>query len=793
MKDREDGSEVQMRPPTVNPHYAAFQIAKALITSEDHPDPATRERAEQRIAKWETVLHNILTGSVDFGSRTPVANVPAWATLEVITGGFATGELLAAGPLQQHETHLLETLPKLDGDARGVLNAHFLTEAGLADLQERLRSSCYDVGVPEEGAFLVVAWLVEKGYIDEARALLDELSPLFSQLRFYPIPLGHPRRLGSRIHLRDVGTTISDFARVPPNRRVLAQKEASGIWAPYYDRIVAMFIETVVDGWPCRRYPEGWHERARIASDDYVRLRQTNLLCGKPERRNGHFAQLREFLRRCATAPESLTGREVGRIRHILLCYVAKHGAPNSPECIEARRRQVEYVSGPTFLDILRVVLSRLSQHPKDEGLDDVNHLKRPVDSEEAANFRLPENTAIPKSIQRKLERCLNETIEVLVEREIITSAETLARLLPQITSEIRAAGISDPSLRRLYAAIYRAFRRRRSLLLLNLEKQVRIDELPWIAAIDRFRRDDLSSRDLAHYSIEEIVLLTITAFPQSILPNKLIRELRALAKTAELDIPLVNEVAADIFMGQFSETFHKSARIAADLLEDSLYARYYGVDYQQIRKIKYKPAGTLWQLGSNTSLFKKLFGFTERVSTPEPLAKLCADRAGVELGTWKAAINGMIIEQQQIITTQNLAAVFSTFDLTDALRPQLGDMARQCFTWVCRRQQIKIDTRHAEMIMVKNTAYAWRQMIFYLSLLPNDRIVDFLRWAERHFNEQPEKFRDRFRPALNGLALVVEGGSLDDKSARDLGARRFLGWSEKRHWLLSSARRNLI
>ena len=144
-----------------------------------------------------------------------------------------------------------------------------------------------------------------------------------------------------------------------------------------------------------------------------------------------------------------------------------------------------------------------------------------------------------------------------------------------------------------------------------------------------------------------------------------------------------------------------------------------------------------------------------------------------------------MIIEQQQIITTQNLATLFSLPNLADALRPQLAEMARECFTWICRRQQMKIDHRHARLVMMKNTAYAWRQMIFYLSLLPSAEVAGFLTWAEEHFENQTPEFRDRFRPALNGLMLVAEGGSLDHPSeTRD--ARRFLGWSKQQHWLLT-------
>jgi len=59
-----------------------------------------------------------------------------------------------------------------------------------------------------------------------------------------------------------------------------------------------------------------------------------------------------------------------------------------------------------------------------------------------------------------------------------------------------------------------------------------------------------------------------------------------------------------------------------------------------------------------------------------------------------------MIIEQQQILTTQNLAALFTGLDLRDPLSGQFGDLAKQCFRWVCKRQLMKIDQWHARLIM---------------------------------------------------------------------------------------------
>lgn len=757
----------------VNPGYAAGQIAKALTTADLHPDAETRERAHARRVKWESVLRSIVSGSVAYGSRTPVTGVPAWATLEVVKGGFATGGLLAGGPLQGHEEAMLRDIPRAPpGGQRLALNSHFLSEAGFAILADRLRTGRYDLAVPEEGALLVAAWLAEEGHVEEAWELLDEISPYFAKLRFYPIPREEPRRFGSRVHVQSAGETLQIIREIRPNQRVLVQKQAVEVWAPYHDRVVALFLEMMREDLPCQVFPRDWTQRAKSLLGDYARLREQHGLCGKAAKPSGHQAQLRRFLHAYAGGRTAITPSDARQVRVILDRYRTKRGAPGSSACTAARQRQAAGVAAPTHHSISSVVVQRLSFHARDAGIDSEGDLLAPVSRDEATTRHVPEGTAIPASVRRKVARCVNETVQTLVERGLITSGEALARVLPQVSSELRAAGITDPALRQLYAAIYRAFRRRRSLLLVNLQHQVEIEELPWVAGIDRFRSRNLSGRELARQALEEVTALTLTAFPHAILPNKLLQELRALAKAAELDIPLVDELAADIFMGKFTGKFHEAALRAAKLLDGSLYATYYDIPYRDLQ-IPAEP--------------KRVWPWQPKQAPTVDFSRLCASRADPSRARWGPAANGMIIEQQQILTTQNLAALFIALDLTETLRGQLGDMARRTFQWICRRQQMKVGKWHARLIMIKNTAYAWRQMVFYLALLTPREVREFLGWATEHLGAQPQPFRDRFRPALQGLLLAADGYSPRDPIAANFGARIFLGWSTDTHWLLAN------
>ncbi len=286
-----------------------------------------------------------------------------------------------------------------------------------------------------------------------------------------------------------------------------------------------------------------------------------------------------------------------------------------------------------------------------------------------------------------------------------------------------------------------------------------------------RFARRTSRTRELARQTLQEVTRLVLVSFPHALVPNKLLQELRALIVQAKLDIPLVDELAADIFMGEFSGKFVRAAKQAAQLMSGTLYQTYYGIDYEQVLQLR-EPEQ------------KKLRSWFSRPGPlPDDFAALCSSRAGVRYSGWDPAINGMIIEQQQILTTQNLAPLLN--GLVESLRPQLPDMARRCFVWICRRQQIPESNWHARLITVKNTAYAWRQMLVYLSLVSADDLAAFIAWGESHLQAQRPEFHSRFRPAFKGLIAASQGHSPPADSPDPSSPRRFLAWSKTRHWLL--------
>jgi hypothetical protein len=70
---------------------------------------------------------------------------------------------------------------------------------------------------------------------------------------------------------------------------------------------------------------------------------------------------------------------------------------------------------------------------------------------------------------------------------------------------------------------------------------------------------------------------------------------------------------------------------------------------------------------------------------------------------------------------------------------------------------------------------------VFFLSLSPAGEVDQFLAWADEHLSRQRTDFQARFRPAVEGLRRAAAGMSPED----GISARRFLGWTKERHWLL--------
>ncbi|HPY41103.1 MAG TPA: hypothetical protein PLM98_11340, partial [Thiolinea sp.] len=253
-------------------------------------------------------------------------------------------------------------------------------------------------------------------------------------------------------------------SKIKPKPRLLAQQEAVSVWLPFYDRIVALMLETLQNGQPCQVYPLTWKQRAQGLLTEYRQLKAQHKLCLKHTDQTSYQYQLREFMRRCASAPAELTERELGRVRFILNSYIAKRGAPQSAQHLAARQEQLKTISQATLQQLARVVLERLGTQLTDRGLDNLEPILQAITPSEAEQHRIMAGLAIPKAIRRKVQRCQIDSLTKLLETGLIGSGEVLAKVLPQITASLQAVSMTDARIRQLYAALYQSFRKRRSV-----------------------------------------------------------------------------------------------------------------------------------------------------------------------------------------------------------------------------------------------------------------------------------------------------------------------------------------
>lgn len=743
----------------VNIGYAWGQLMRARQTVAEHADAEVRARAKETVSKWENVIAGMQAGTVDVGSRTPT-KAPAWVTLEVVTGGFATGSYSAGGPSRDHERVLAETLGLAPN--RVALNLHYLASA---DAEELIASGRYRIEVPEEGALLVVAWLRARREIDRANELVETLTPWFETLRFYPVPAERAIELKETVRLQDLGVTLKAVDVDRRQRRFETMRDAVLVWKPLRDRAIALFAATVdgemprpdgkgvSGGWPGTTFPDGWRGRVDELAVDLARA-------GEPRTaRARETASLIGQLVRCASDPQALIKAEYQAIRRTIARHIAAHGITASPELEAQRNDEVRAVSAPLHADLRRVLVDRLRALPSDGGVDPSAFAA--VNADEAARSGVPEGAALPGYLEPKVARSYDAPLQDLVDRGVIASAEVMARVLPQVTAQVRAQSIDDAAARKLYAALYAAFRRRRGLLLLNYQHQVRFHELPWVAAMEAVRKNNDETVAGARNAVASASSIALRAFPYTIIPNKLVTELYALTNAAALELPLVEELAADIFMGSFTRKFVDAAKVSARLLRGTLYQRYYAIDVDEVLRIP-----------------------TPKDKTSAEFAALCERRAAPLDGASRSFVarNGKVIEQAQILTTHNLAVLVDALPLRDQLAPHLRSVAETCFIWAVERLRLRTTNGHQTLINLKNAAYAWRQMLFYLSFAPD--LPDFVQWARAEVERRA--FR-RFEPALRGFELAASGVASSEAVFASGGGRVFTGWSTDRHWLSPS------
>ncbi len=99
------------------------------------------------------------------------------------------------------------------------------------------------------------------------------------------------------------------------------RREEDEVWSPLLLRMAALLAETVEDGWPCRRFPAGWHARAQRALDDFRGARELHRVSPAPGDPTGDLARLRGYLDETVDDRSRLSRRDLEGIRRILTAH----------------------------------------------------------------------------------------------------------------------------------------------------------------------------------------------------------------------------------------------------------------------------------------------------------------------------------------------------------------------------------------------------------------------------------------------------------------------------------------
>ncbi|MDH0863356.1 hypothetical protein [Mitsuaria sp. GD03876] len=799
-------------PPVIGGSYLAGELARTLRAAAAHTEPSLRERAEARARRLLAALEQLVSGKARVGDRQPLEGNPTWITPEVVRGGFASGEDASGGEWLAHERDLAARLHLPADGARTALNGHHLTREGYPTLADQLASRRYRVDLPEESALLAIGWLLAQGEHAVAASLIEQIEPFFDRLRFYPRPASTPIPdpvvgLEAPVLARSAHSLAEGFSHKRPSKSVETMREHHEVWAPLTDELVTLVLDTVAGapprfegdgagravtgGVPFTRLPDDFESRRGALLAKVAAARAGHARCQRIHRENEVLGCLVAALAAWPGLDAERRDRSAQRVRHRLAGFVTAHGVPGS----EAHRAlRASQVTGPSHARIAQLLAARLiGQIPPGEGLspEDIVAASRPITPEEQV-AAVPAGTPVPPRFTARLSAAQEAPVSALLERRLVKSGEALAALLPQLTGPALATRFTDPAARALHAASYRAFRRRRSLLLLWLQHQVRFTELPWIAALEACA--DADPRPAAEDTLRQFAACAITAFPATITPNKLVSELATLAGIAQPPqdpaadgsgqpkrprLPLVEELAADIFMGTFSVKYLRAAQVAMRFLQDlpggGVYTRYYGLD-----------AGRL----ASMHRLQDKWG----VTTCPDFDAYCLALAALPEGGNPRARNGAVIEQAAILTTHNLAVLVDVLRLQPMLEGHWASLAERAFTATLDRLERRVIPESIPVIQRKRAsktlAFSWRQMIFFVARMAPAAQGSFVGTCHRLLATRSPVARERFAPVLAGLKRVVAGGTLPpEASHREVdGCRRLLGWTVDTPFLMGEA-----
>ncbi|CAB1114940.1 unnamed protein product [Ectocarpus sp. CCAP 1310/34] len=470
----------------------------------------------------------------------------AWITPDIASGGFSTGKYLAGGPTKPHEVAFIEKHAICAGsDFNCYLRAKhgamlrratkrwcLTTSAGRTWFLDLSRSELDRVPTVEEGCFMAIVILEEAGI--SAEHLVEEVSPWFHLLRFFPELVETTAADGSISSIRSVGDLLSTFSTLLhrfEGKMVfdrLRRTAAENIYIPTYKAVVE----------DARRFCVLWSARVNTAAaaaapeDDPCCLAPSAALCLATMRANLILFGFEKKLRRSSLSKlfdalevVVLHGEKTRQtfVEHIqrhadaASARLARRGSNSTPPTADMPPRR------QAFLHQLRGLVQELRQNESPS-----NGLSMDRVADMSNQFPL---------FSVEIRRVKLGPLGELAEAGLVSSSEMLALQAEGLAVKHRATHFAPEPARTLAPHGLTAFMKRRSRLLLALATQVRVSEIPWFGALaDTFdtKKSDGHPDEVVrpvNRVAREVFRAHVTCFAGTQTPNRLVRLLGEAAR----------------------------------------------------------------------------------------------------------------------------------------------------------------------------------------------------------------------------------------------------------------------
>ena len=607
-------------------------------------------------------LVGALEGKFKHGSRNPDIRYPEWFTKRVAHGGFYAGPKYE---LKKGENNVM------------ILN----NPEEMLKYANMIEYISHNLDGPEPLMIPTIAYLENNGKIKEANELKELIRPYVDNIRFYPIAeeimktKKKPNVFASLETIYQFTKWCTDY--INKNNKKLKELERISRKKTLEMELIKLFNETKPEGeykeWPMQKISQIWLDEAQKL------YKNNGWYGGNFKRKRGILYNLwiilekvikQKIIQEHSRRINSITGLDISRIKYYLYCAKCKKYIDMNSYLIN-NREKIENIEK----------LEKCLRESKETRLELIMY------------ENIKEQYNVEEVVLNKLNKCVLYPIEELRDFGYIPSSEVFVELAQPMEAFLQTIDFDfkeDITVEEhLKFLLYKSFKNMRSLLLLNLESQLKINEIPQYNVLCKVYKRDKSSNSLI---LSKLLLSYYTEwFPGDIMPNRVVKMFYNLLKSEDKNLGLCEEIACDIFQRRFGEKYDTSLNIAKKNMINTLYSEYFELDTM------YKNPQNLTNL--SLTLKEKYYGNGDF--------------------RWTNS-NGQQIHASMVLTTHNLTQLDRFIDNLDVLK-------------VLRNITYKLlsllGNNTIQSLECSQIGHCWRNFMYYASKCSMCDISKYLNW----------------------------------------------------------------